>query len=219
MPKHNRRNARALLQACAHGQLSVVTQLLAESANPNMGGPLRERTPLAAASEAGHNDIVKVLIKFGADVNRKGLVTGSTALMAAAAPGHVSTVLLLLEAGATACAARKDGATAHDLATDPVRAILPYGDRRRRPRCVKKHGKHVCTLCGKVFSCASKLTRHNLVHSGVKPYECFTCGARFGQIYSLRNHCQKKKHSMDQEPDFDLDEFELAVAGLEAQAL
>ncbi|XP_066911364.1 uncharacterized protein [Clytia hemisphaerica] len=53
-----------------------------------------------------------------------------------------------------------------------------------------KHAKQAyrCPLCAKVFPFKSKLQRHVLVHTGIKPYKCTVCGRGFTQQIDLQRH-------------------------------
>ena len=45
-----------------------------------------------------------------------------------------------------------------------------------------------CYECGKIFSVPSKLERHRVVHSGLKPYMCQFCNKGFTQKSDMKRH-------------------------------
>ncbi|KAI6003644.1 hypothetical protein EDD15DRAFT_1215655 [Pisolithus albus] len=45
-----------------------------------------------------------------------------------------------------------------------------------------------CISCAKTFSRKGDLTRHQLLHTGVKPHVCPTCGKGFSQFSGLKTH-------------------------------
>lgn len=56
--------------------------------------------------------------------------------------------------------------------------------------------QHKCFQCLKCFVSASKLQRHEMVHTGLKPFQCVLCGKAFRQAAHLktheRTHCERK---------------------------
>lgn len=45
-----------------------------------------------------------------------------------------------------------------------------------------------CPYCGRSIAGTTDMRRHILTHTGVKPYTCSLCGARFGRNFSYRRH-------------------------------
>jgi hypothetical protein len=48
--------------------------------------------------------------------------------------------------------------------------------------------RHACNQCGKAFVTPSKLQRHVLSHSGIRPFHCQLCGRHFSQAANLKTH-------------------------------
>uniref|UniRef100_A0A8C8BEK2 C2H2-type domain-containing protein n=1 Tax=Otus sunia TaxID=257818 RepID=A0A8C8BEK2_9STRI len=44
-----------------------------------------------------------------------------------------------------------------------------------------------CEVCGKVFTCRSKLKQHQYMHTGEKPFNCRDCGKNFRKKWNLLN--------------------------------
>lgn len=65
---------------------------------------------------------------------------------------------------------------------------LLYSSNVTSTSLLKTDSGYQCDVCLKTFSVPSKLRRHQIVHSGTKPYTCMICRKSFSQAYSLTKH-------------------------------
>ncbi|XP_029315792.1 zinc finger protein 770 [Cottoperca gobio] len=79
--------------------------------------------------------------------------------------------------------------------------LLPYISKKnevvqKRTKPAKSMQNHKCFRCLKCFPSASKLQRHEMVHTGLKPFQCVLCGKGFRQAPHLKTHertrCERK---------------------------
>ncbi|XP_053191109.1 zinc finger protein 721 [Scomber japonicus] len=59
----------------------------------------------------------------------------------------------------------------------------------------KKRKLHICRICLKNFSSPYKLSRHLVIHSGIRPYKCPLCSKTFTQSNHLKVHERRCRHA------------------------
>ena len=54
--------------------------------------------------------------------------------------------------------------------------------------CMVAHGRYGCMYCEKLFTQKGNMRRHQLTHTGEKPYRCIVCGVAFKRKEQLTSH-------------------------------
>ena len=53
---------------------------------------------------------------------------------------------------------------------------------------VEEERRHVCQICSKAFKRADHLRKHEITHTGEKPFACEHCGKAFNRKENLKTH-------------------------------
>lgn len=75
----------------------------------------------------------------------------------------------------------------------PPGLVSPMAGLPLPPPSPNNQRRHECRHCAKRFPTPSKLARHELIHTGEKPFSCTLCHKGFTQLSHLKNH-QKFSH-------------------------
>lgn len=126
----------ALVRAAQHGDLSIVSLLLALGVSVEGDADGQDRYPILGASFFGRTDVVEYLCAHGADVEAAS-PAGERALYLAASEGRAAAAAVLISHEAMIDAANARGVTPLAMAarnghTDVVKLLLAAGADRRK---------------------------------------------------------------------------------------
>ncbi|XP_044231775.1 zinc finger protein 91 [Thunnus albacares] len=82
--------------------------------------------------------------------------------------------------------------TRHEISITKVNRIIKK--RTKSNVICKKRKLHMCRICLKNFASPYKLSRHLLIHSGIRPYKCTLCSKTFTQCNHLKVHECRCRH-------------------------
>jgi hypothetical protein len=149
--------------------------------------------PLLDAAARGDVRLVSWLLDHNADPNAGDVIDADTPIAAAARGNHAEAAAVLLARGASPTKVAGLGAgnalevarraNAHD--------VIELLGAAMRTRKAKARKVLPCSTCGKAFACVSKLKRHSVVHTKLRPFPCSFCGKRYSQKPPLMTHLKK----------------------------
>lgn len=112
-----------LINAAKTGNAGLLSQVLAEGANPRFAEPQQQNTALHLAAKVGSAPCIELLLRAGADANATNSVS-ATPLIYAAQQGHLDAARALLASGARKDVLTRKGKSALALAEEKNHAAV-----------------------------------------------------------------------------------------------